>query len=208
MENRALTTHPRKITDLCLVDVRSRNTPAPQTAPDRTVLESLFTAHHEQVFMAAYRVCGNVADAEDVLQSVFLRFIKRNDRSEDDKVFGDNPARYLCKAAINAGLDLLRSKQRSTWVSLDDDSHADDHPSSSHLSVDKDIQNRQLRRQLRQALLRLNPRAAEIFALRYFEELNNSQIAETFGTSISGIAVTLHRTRQRLQELLREFEDS
>ena len=36
-------------------------------------VEALFREHHEQVFRAAYRVTGNAVDAEDVLQTVFLR---------------------------------------------------------------------------------------------------------------------------------------
>ena len=50
------------------------------------------------------------------------------------------------------------------------------------------------------ALSRLNPRAAEVFALRYFEGLDNREIARILGTSWSSVAVTLHRTRVRLRK--------
>ena len=73
--------------------------------------EQLFELHHERVFLAAYRVSGNVQDAEDVLQSVFLKLLSR---APADTV--DTAASYLCRAAINASLDILRKRRRLTIV--------------------------------------------------------------------------------------------
>src|SRR3954451_7209443 len=39
-------------------------------------IERAFRAHHDRVFRAAYRVTGNISDAEDVLQTVFLRLLR------------------------------------------------------------------------------------------------------------------------------------
>jgi RNA polymerase sigma-70 factor (ECF subfamily) len=61
---------------------------------------------------------------------------------------------------------------------------------------------RRLRQALRSALSRLSPRAAEMFALRYFEGLGNREIAELLGTSQGVVAVLLHRTRARLRKEL------
>ena len=74
--------------------------------------DELFSEHHEKVLLAAYRVTGNMQDAEDTLQSVFLRLLNRGELSH----FADRAAAYLCKAAINASLDLLRSRRRVQTV--------------------------------------------------------------------------------------------
>ena len=161
--------------------------------------EVLFREHHERVFLASYRVTGNVQDAEDVLQSIFLRLLKRSGQQN----LYENPGSYLCRAAINSSLDILRAKRRMETVDVDDSGNEAD---ASGKPADHDVRQAEIRRQLRLALLSLNPRAAEVFALRYFEDFSNSQIAEMLETSNSSIAVTLHRTRDRLQELLREFE--
>ena len=79
-------------------------------------LETLFQAHHGRVFRTAQRITGSAADAEDVLQTVFLRLIK----GQDDYDWSHNPEAYLSRAAINASLDLLRSRTRSKSVALED----------------------------------------------------------------------------------------
>ena len=79
-------------------------------------LETLFQAHHGRVYRTAHRITGSAADAEDVLQTVFLRLIK----GQEDYDLSRNPEAYLSRAAINASLDLLRSRTRSKFVALDD----------------------------------------------------------------------------------------
>jgi RNA polymerase sigma-70 factor (ECF subfamily) len=70
---------------------------------------------------------------------------------------------------------------------------------------DRQQEAREMRGLLRRAIARLAPRAAEIFALRYFEGYSNPQIASMLDLSAAGVAVTLHRTRTRLQEEIRSF---
>lgn len=62
---------------------------------------------------------------------------------------------------------------------------------------------RELRDSLRRALATLSPRAAEIFALRFFEGHTNPEIARMLGMSQVHVAVLLHRTRKQLQKQIR-----
>jgi RNA polymerase sigma factor (sigma-70 family) len=55
---------------------------------------------------------------------------------------------------------------------------------------------------LRAAVARLHPTAAEMFVLRYFEGYDNAEVARMMETSEGTVAVTLHRTRTRLQKEL------
>jgi RNA polymerase sigma-70 factor (ECF subfamily) len=59
---------------------------------------------------------------------------------------------------------------------------------------------------LRSALGELSPRAAEMFTLRYVEELDNREIAALMHTSQAVVAVTLHQARSRLKKRLGEME--
>src|SRR5512144_113470 len=87
----------------------ARLTLSREPAPGPTPLEAAFEAHHAAVFRAAYRVTGNATDAEDVLQTVFLRLLRRPTEAEAVESMGG----YLRRAAVNAALDLMRSRQNA-----------------------------------------------------------------------------------------------
>ena len=68
------------------------------------------------------------------------------------------------------------------------------------VTPDRQHLGRELHGHLRHALTKISRRAAEVFVLRYFEELDNSEIADLLGTTTNTVAVTLHRARARLME--------
>jgi len=163
-------------------------------------LERLFRDHHEQVFRAAYRITGSVTDAEDVLQTIFLR-LASNAETPD---LAPSPGGYLHRAAVNAALDIVRGRGRARMVSFDSVESAQElkHPSSG---PEEEHDDRELRALLRHAVAKLGERAATVFALRYFEGYDNNGIAELLGTSPTVVAVTLHRARTRLRREIGQF---
>jgi RNA polymerase sigma-70 factor (ECF subfamily) len=153
-------------------------------------LEQIFVSHKDGVFRAAYRVTGNASDAEDVLQTVFLRLLRHDDLSQIGNLAG-----YLHRSAVNASLDLLRSRKDGQTVSIDRD------PAQAHaVTSDTAARSAELRDWLRQALARLNPRWAEMFVLRFVEDFGNREIARMMNTSPAVVAVVLHRTRALLKK--------
>ena len=152
-------------------------------------LDQMYRDHHAMVFRTAYRVTGNTSDAEDVLQTVFLRMVRREDSAEGI----EHPENYLRRAAVHAALDVVRARRLGTEVDLDRlPAAGDSRPDQGDL---RDL--------LRHALSELPARSAEIFTLRFFEGLTNPEIAEALGISSITVAVTLHRTRRELQKKLR-----
>lgn len=181
---------------------RPAGAPEPVPAPGGFArIEGLWTEHSEAVFRAAYRVTGNAADAEDVLQTVFLRLVRRAEGELDGRQAGG----YLHRSAVNAALDVVRSRQRAGWVPLEPAGGAEIYATSAP-DPEREQASRELRANLRLAIARLSPRAAEIFALRYFEALPNRDIADLLGISPGVVAVLLHRTRARLRKELAVLE--
>src|SRR5215218_3764934 len=143
-------------------------------------LENLFREHHGSVFRAAYRITGDASDAEDVLQTVFTRLLRREEQPD----LSDSAGSYLHRAAVNAALDLIRARKRSRTVDLDGvGEHLVDHADPGP-----------------------EPRQAEIFTMRYFEGLGNLEISKELGATQTSIAVILHRARHRLQKELGSLE--
>jgi RNA polymerase sigma-70 factor (ECF subfamily) len=158
-------------------------------------LERDFRAHHGLVFRTAYRITGNAGDAEDVLQTVFLRMLRRGGKADPL----ENPESYLRRAAINAALDVIRSRQADQTVPLPEE------PSDVMQTAPGQADDSGLRQALGRAIAGLKPRSAEIFALRFLEGFSNQEIAETLGISQVLVAVIVHRTRQQLRKQLRPY---
>ena len=173
-------------------------TEEPSNAP-QTELETLFQSHHDRVFRTAHRITGSPADAEDVLQTVFLRLVK----SQEAYDLSENPAAYLSRAAINASLDLMRSRSRAKSVGLSD---ADAEGLESRWqSPEAEHADRELQALIRQAVAGLGKTAGEMFVLRYYEGYDNQEIAKMLDTSQMVVGVVLHRARTRLRKEIGHF---
>ena len=150
------------------------------TAEANSSLETLFQQHHDRVFRTAHRVTGSAADAEDVLQTVFLRLA----RGSEGVTVPDNPESYFARAAVNASLDLLRARKRSKAVAFDDvENGAAAIELVSRRSPEANHEDRELRNLIREAVSKLGPTAGQMFALRYFEGYDNGEIAQMMNTS-------------------------
>lgn len=163
-------------------------------------LGSLFRDHYKGVFRVAYRITGSHSDAEDVLQTIFVRLTP----GWAARDLSPNPRAFLYRAAINASLDIVRSRKRVNAVSLD----VVDFDQNALLSTPSPADNfadAELRNLIREAVAKLEGRAATAFALRYFEGYDNGQIAEVLGTSQMVVAVTLHRARTRLRKEIGKY---
>lgn len=179
------------------VNAHNQATRQTMSAEATTSLEALFQQHNDRVFRTAYRVTGSAADAEDVLQTVFLRLA----RGSESVTVPDNPESYFARAAVNASLDLLRARKRSRAVAIDDiENGAAAIELVSRRSPEATQEDRELRGLIRDAVSKLGPTAGQMFALRYFEGYDNGEIARLMKTSAVVVGVTLHRARARLRK--------
>lgn len=172
----------------------SQSEPPPATT--MPAIERIFADHHSRILSAAYRLTGSSSDAEDVLQTVFLRLLRHSEPPGPSEDLGP----YLHRAAVNAALDLLRSRRRARAVPLEGQ-HEDTSPDPEP-GPEQRHRSREVHGFLRAAVADLSPRAAEVFTLRFIEGYSNKEIAHMLGTSQTAVGVTLHRTRSQLRKEL------
>jgi len=153
--------------------------------------EEVFREYSSMIYRTARAVTGNAEDAEDVLQTVFLRII----RSEYSGQLRKNPKAYLYRAAVNLSLDVLRARSRRTFTHEVD--RLETPSATSNARFDDE-----LHRRLNDALASLSPEAAYILVLRYVHDYSDAEISKLLGTSRSTIAVRLFRLRASLKKTL------
>jgi len=144
----------------------------------------LFERNYETVFRAALRVTGNAADAEDVLQTVFVRLLSASRNIEDVAL----PNAYFRRAAVNAAVDVLRRREIRAESPYDNETSAP--------AVQPSLL---LKERLRRALAILDRDDASLFLLRHVEGLSIEELAGMFDIQKNNVTVRLHRIRIRLQ---------
>jgi RNA polymerase sigma-70 factor (ECF subfamily) len=152
---------------------------------DRIVRE-----HGPRVFATAWRILGHAADAEDVVQEVFLQ-AHRMGQAGAVRSWGG----LLRRLAACRALDRLR--RRRPTVELDELALACDADGPEEIAIEHELAER-----LRQSLAHLPPREATVFCLRYFDDLPYEKIAESLQITTGAAAVALHKARTRLEALL------
>jgi len=158
--------------------------------------EEIYRQYAPLVYRTARAVTGSPEDAEDVLQTIFLKLI----RQEFPPDLKNNPQAYLYRAAVNASLNIVRRRRREVLV---EDSGPFDVPAPA----DTDNEDPELQR-LYEGLSQLKPDAAEILILRYMHSKGLAEIARELGVSRTAVAVRLFRSRARLKALLRETPEN
>jgi RNA polymerase sigma-70 factor (ECF subfamily) len=143
----------------------------------------LYQRYSETVYRTALRITGAPPDAEDALQTVFLRVLRQGSLSGEPI-----SEKYFRRAAANAAIDILRRRISKAEAQLDE-SLPQSAPESPVL----------LKEQLRRALATLLPQDAELFILRYVEGLSNGELAVLFGITKPRVALRLFRIRRTLQ---------
>lgn len=160
---------------------------------ERKSIQALFEDYHCLVLQSAYRITGSAEDAEDVLQTVFMRLLRKDSPPD----LGSGARAYLQRAAVNAALDVLRARKTAKAIPLEAvDAVLETRPVDR---PDRIGSSTELGKWLRQAIGQLRPRSAEVFVLRFVEGYSNQEIAGLLGTSVGTVAVVVHRTRSRLQ---------
>jgi RNA polymerase sigma-70 factor (ECF subfamily) len=158
----------------------------------RPELEQLFHEHASMLYRTAFGMLGNRPDAEDVLQTVFLRLAQRDLPSDLLR----NPAGYLYRAAVNASLNVIRSRKR--FVPAE--------PHMFEVAVDDEHAGRaeEQHRQLMTAIAGLNPNDTHVLVLRYVHRQSDANIARLLGVPRGTIAMRLFRARLRLKKFIGE----
>src|SRR5262245_49639898 len=150
------------------------------TADNSREFEGLFREHYLLVYRTACVITGSTVDAEDVLQTIFLRLLRRSTPPDIRK----NPKGYFYKAAVHLSLDTIRSRQREVLTS-------DFAPMESHFSAEGASSESGLGKGLIEILATLAPRTVEVVMLRYVHDFTEQEIAKLLRISRGTVAVTL-----------------
>lgn len=161
----------------------------------------------EGLFRLAYRFCGNVHDAEDIVQDVVLKLHAKN----IDISKYENPRTWLSKVLHRHFIDHYRRRIRSPVdhaedISLGGDSdNALDGYDSGHLPMHEQTENSRFMRALSNALKLLNEEQRTLIILFDVEGYSLNEIQEILDLPQGTIKSRLHRAREKLRQALEKY---
>ena len=156
----------------------------------RQPLELLIDRYQKNLFAAAFNVCANAQDAEDVVQDTFLQYYSANKQFTDE----EHIKAWLLRVAINKAKDVTRRSRRKNTVSLEE------------LTTEIPFEDPAVETFFDE-VMNLPERYRVAIHLFYYEDMAVKDIANCLQLSEGSVKMRLSRGRDLLKERLTEDDD-
>jgi RNA polymerase sigma-70 factor, ECF subfamily len=169
---------------------------------DDDAFRLLVERHSRGLFRSAYRITGNAADADDVVQETFLRAYRAAASFDARATF----TTWIHRIAINCALDLIDSRKRrdGRHEDLEDLSVI----ASTDATPDRVALGSEMQRAIATAMAGLTGNERTAFVLRHFEGMPLEEIGEILGTRMNATKNTVFRAVKKLRQHLQPFTGS
>ena len=161
----------------------SRTRPDAVARLDEAAFASFYGRTSRALWSYVYRVTGNGADADDIVQEAFLRLLRAGLETSEEEW-----RRYLYRIASNLVVDRWRARKRQR------DDRQPAQPVAPDRADDADVAR---------TFAELTPRERALLWLAYVEGDTHQEIAESLGVRRGSVKVLLFRARRRLRDLLK-----
>ncbi|MGB7762365.1 MAG: sigma-70 family RNA polymerase sigma factor [Bryobacteraceae bacterium] len=163
-------------------------------AGDRAAFDLLMRRYERLVLGTAYRLAGNLEDAQDASQEVFLRLYRNLARLDTG-----NLAAWLYRVTVNVCHDMRR--RRPTTVSVDD--------AAELAAAGGDPQQRAGEAERRALLLRglrmLSEKERAALVLRDLEGLSTAEVAGVLGSSVATVRSQISKARLKVRDFVERY---
>lgn len=170
---------------------------------DQEAFAQLVQANQNKIYALSYRMTANQEDAQDLAQEAFLRAWRTLPSFQGESSF----ATWLYRLASNLCIDFLRREKRRKSVasitSLDDEeSNAPTEVPDHRFRPETELERKELRSAVGQALLKLSDEHRQVLVLRELDGLSYSEIAERLELEEGTVKSRISRARLSLRNIL------
>jgi RNA polymerase sigma-70 factor (ECF subfamily) len=163
----------------------------------------LVEAYQRPVYNLAYRMLGNVGEAEEAAQEAFLRAFTQLATYQAGYKFSS----WLLSIASHYCIDVLR-RRRLTWLSIEDEEAPVEALISEELGPEDTMLQKEQEKSVRKMLATLPPDYRLPVVLRYWHNLSYEEIAEATHSTVSAVKSKLFRARTMLANQVGQLQTS
>lgn len=161
---------------------------------DRQTYALLVDAYKSPIYNLAYRMTGNLADADDLTQETFIRAYQYLWRYDTRRKFFT----WLYTISFNVIKNHIKKNKTNSKKIAEIDVlswQQDDHSPETRLIEDQEINS---------CLLRVPYKLRSLLIMKYHQELSFEEIAEITGKTVSTVKMTIYRGLEKLQEKMKK----
>lgn len=161
---------------------------SPQQPMNEARFEAFYRSTAGSLWSYLFRLTGNPATADDLLQKSFFRLLRANPVVESE----EHLRRYLYRAATNLAFDHFREMKRERG-------------GQAMPATFSDAMSRDLRHDMQRMFDELKPQERALLWLAHVEEANHEEIGAALGIKTKSVKVMLFRARKRLAAVLKQY---
>jgi RNA polymerase sigma-70 factor (ECF subfamily) len=168
---------------------------------DKEAYGALVVRHSAKLFRVAFRITGNEADAEDVVQEAFLRGYRKLESFELRSDFGT----WLYRIAVRCALDMISGARINEDSRVGEESDPQQHQvqvADLAAGPDRLLLSGEIGAMQEMAMLSLTPTERTAFVLRHMEDCTSEQIATALGIEPNAAKQAVFRAVQKVRRRL------
>lgn len=177
------------------------------TEKDRDAVRCLVESYQKRVIKTSYYYLGNMEDAEDLAQEIFLEIVN----SMPGFRSSSSLSTWIYRITVNRALNALKKRKQRFFFSMDTLKGIKDKLEQRAEATGMDDQallQEEKIQQVRSLINSLKGKQKTAFILHKYEGLSYKEIAEVMNTSLSSVESLMHRARMNLQKsLVRHFKE-
>ena len=165
-------------------------------ADARNGFKQIVDTFQERIYWQIRRMTRNHNDSEDILQNVFVKIWRGLPNFKGESAIYS----WIYRIAYNETVTFLKKESKHLANQIDDPII------ENGLSVEgKTYSSREISNILMQAIATLPEKQAQVFQLKYFDDLNYSDISEMIGTSVGGLKANYHIAVKKIEEFIKNY---
>jgi RNA polymerase sigma-70 factor (ECF subfamily) len=183
-----------------------RNAVALASGGDHEAFRSLVDRHSRYVFNVAYRLTGSASDAEDVVQTTFLRAYQQLSRFEARADFRT----WLHRITVNCSIDLIRSRRHREIGHDPEDLETESAGATRPVTPDPDrlLLSTEIRERVASGMAQLSASERLAFTLRHVEGLPIREVAAAMGLKTEAAKNSIFRAVKKMRTALEPFVEA
>ncbi len=174
-------------------------------AGDIESFEQLIVIHQKKVFNIAYRMLGNLEDANDVTQEALVKAYRGIKKFNGKSSFST----WLYSITNNACIDYIRKNRKTNLIYLDRKYEREDGIYEMQLDSEEDtpeelFEKKEVQNLVHESINKLNEDHRRVIILRDIEEFSYKEIAQIINCSEGTVKSRISRARNNLKAIIKE----